>query len=140
MATGTQHHNYSGMYNHSADENSNEHNRKEDTSWIGDRFSQDNMSNNNFRDSHSNGNGIHKNKAVTGAGSVNSLTNQKQKSKNDMIPERRRKYLNGAQDDQAIGGGQGVQLLSPSLAVESSELLEENKNIHRKNNKNMVHL
>lgn len=77
MATGPQHHNYSGMYNHSADENSNENNRKEDTSWIGDRFSQDNMSNNNFRDSHSNGNGINsgKNKAVTGAGSVNSLTN-----------------------------------------------------------------
>ena len=36
-----------------------------------------------------------KSKNVTGAGSVNSLTNQKTKSKNDMIPERRRKYLNG---------------------------------------------
>jgi len=57
-----------------------------------------------------------------------------------MIPERRRKYLNGngASDDQAIPGQ--PQLLSPSLAVESSELLEDNKNIHRKNNKNMVHL
>ena len=58
-----------------------------------------------------------------------------------MIPERRRKYLNGnngASDDQAVPGQQ--QLLSPSLAVESSELLEDNKNIHRKNNKNMVHL
>ena len=85
------------MYNHSADENSNENNRKEDTSWIGDRFSQDNNSNNNFRDSHSNGPGVNgsKSKNVTGAGSVNSLTNQKAKSKNDMIPERRRKYLNG---------------------------------------------
>lgn len=93
------------MYNHSADENSNENNRKEDQSWIGDRFSQDNMSNNNFRDSHSNGRGS-KSKNVTGAGSVNSLTNQKAKSKNDMIPERRRKYLNGngASDDQAIPG------------------------------------
>ena len=98
MATGQQHHNYSGMYNHSADENSNENNKKEDTSWIGDRFSQDNMSNNNFRDSRSNGGGGingSKSKNVTGAGSVNSLTNQKTKSKNDMIPERRRKYLNG---------------------------------------------
>ena len=37
MATGQQHHNYSGMYNHSADENSNEN--KKDESWIGDRFS-----------------------------------------------------------------------------------------------------
>jgi len=86
------------MYNHSADENSTENNRKEDTSWIGDRFSQDNNSNNNFRDSRSNGrDGINgsKSKNVTGAGSVNSLTNQKGKSKNDMIPERRRKYLNG---------------------------------------------
>lgn len=63
------------MYNHSADENSNEN--KKDESWIGDRFSQDNLSNNNFRDSHSNGpgNGNSKNKAATGAGSVNSLTN-----------------------------------------------------------------
>lgn len=92
------------MYNHSADENSNEN--KKDESWIGDRFSQDNMSNgNNFRDSHSNGpaNNGSKSKNVTGAGSVNSLTNQKGKSKNDMIPERRRKYMNGnIQDDQAI--------------------------------------
>ena len=55
------------------------------------------MSNNNFRDSHSNGPGNNgsKSKNVTGAGSVNSLTNQKAKSKNDMIPERRRKYMNG---------------------------------------------
>lgn len=81
------------MYNHSADENSNEN--KKDESWIGDRFSQDNMSNNNFRDSHSNGprdNGS-KSKNVTGAGSVNSLTNKK--GTNNMIPERRRKYMNG---------------------------------------------
>jgi len=83
------------MYNHSADENSNEN--KKDESWIGDGFSQDDLGNNNFRDSHSNGPANHnsKNKAVTGAGSVNSLTNQKAKSKNDMIPERRRKYMNG---------------------------------------------
>ena len=85
------------MYNHSADENSNEN--KKDESWIGDRFSQDNMSNNNFRDSHSNGPGNNgsKSKNVTGAGSVNSLTNKK--GKNDMIPERRRKYMNGNMDE-----------------------------------------
>ena len=61
------------------------------------------MGNNNFRDSHSNGpaNNGSKSKNVTGAGSVNSLTNKK--GKNDMIPERRRKYMNGnMKDDQAL--------------------------------------
>ena len=81
------------MYNHSADENSNEANKKEDHSWIGDRFSQDENNNENVRDSHSNG--PKKSTNVTGAGSVNSLSNLKAKGKNDMIPERRRKYLNG---------------------------------------------
>jgi hypothetical protein len=46
-------------YNHSADETtSQEHHRAGDQSWMEDRFSQDNMSHNNLRDSHSNGNGI----------------------------------------------------------------------------------
>ena len=55
-----------------------------DQSWLDERLSQDNMSNNNLRDSQSNnGNVIQvKGKNVNGAVSVNSLANSKSKHNN----------------------------------------------------------
>lgn len=98
--------NYEGIYNHSADENSQENNRGADQSWLEDRFSQDNMSSNNLRDSGSNngeagnGTGVQiRSKNVTSGVSVNSLTGTKALSNNEIIPERRRKYLANASDD-----------------------------------------
>ena len=65
-----------------------------------DRLSQGNISHNNLGDSQSNG-GIHiRNKNVNG-GSVNSLQN----GKNEIIPERRRKYLGGGSDDNYLNNG-----------------------------------
>lgn len=47
----------SGVYNHSADETtSQEHHRTGDQSWMEDRFSQDNISSSNMRDSRGNRN------------------------------------------------------------------------------------
>jgi hypothetical protein len=59
------------------------------------------MSNNNLRDSQSNnGNVVHvKAKNANGAVSVNSLANSKSKNNNQIIPERRRKYLTNGSDD-----------------------------------------
>jgi hypothetical protein len=61
------------------------------------------MSSNNLRDSTSNngavGNGIQiRSKNVTSGVSVNSLTGTKALSNNEIIPERRRKYLANADD------------------------------------------
>lgn len=86
-----------------------------------DRFSQDNMSHNNLRDSHSNGNGIHiRSKNVTGGGSVNSLTNSKNNNENGIIPERRRKYLAGASDENTNPSvGQKI------MGVDNMELIDD---------------
>ena len=65
-----------------------------------DRLSQDNISHNNLRDSHSNGGIQIRNKNVD-AGSVNSMRG----GKNEIIPERRRKYLGGGSDDNYMGTG-----------------------------------
>ena len=90
------------MHNHSADEQTSfENNRMGDESWLDERLSQDNVSNNNLRDSVSNnGNVIQiKGRNVNGAVSVNSLANSKSKNNNQIIPERRRKYLTNWSDD-----------------------------------------
>lgn len=85
------------MYNHSADENSGDNMRAGDQSWLDDRFSQDNASANNVRDSTSN-------KWAQKEHSVASLNNSKSKSNNggnEIIPERRRKYLSGNEESYA---------------------------------------
>lgn len=96
-----------------------------------DRFSQDNLSHNNLRDSHSNnGNGIQiRNKNVNGGGSVNSLG-----GKNEIIPERRRKYLGGGSDDNH--GTTANTSVGPAVTMDE---LDDAK-IHKKNNKMNVHL
>lgn len=99
-SVGPANHNYSGLYNHSADENSQEAGRAGEASWMEDRLSQDNHSHNNARDSHSNGGIQIRNKNVDG-GSVSSL----QGGKNAIIPERRRKYLGAGSDDNYLAGG-----------------------------------
>jgi len=64
-----------------------------------DRFSQDDISHNNLRDSHSN----IRNKNVTGDGSFNNLG-----GRNDIIPERRRKYLAGSDDNHGTTANTSV--------------------------------
>jgi hypothetical protein len=64
-----------------------------------DRFSQDNISHNNLMDSHSNA----RTKNVNGGGSVNNLG-----GKNEIIPERRRKYLAGSDDNHGTTANTSV--------------------------------
>ena len=100
-----------------------------------DRFSQDNISHNNLRDSHSNNgnNGIQiRNKNINGGGSVNSGG-----GKNEIIPERRRKYLAGGSDDNhnavTANTSVGPQILMDEMA--------DDQQVHKKkNNKMNVHL
>jgi hypothetical protein len=100
-----------------------------------DRLSQDNISHNNLRDSASNGGGIQiRNKNVNG-GSVNSL----QGGKNEIIPERRRKYLGGGSDDNYLAGGGAPSVGQQMMGIDSAELTDE-KTVHKKNNKLNVHL
>jgi hypothetical protein len=95
-----------------------------------DRFSQGNISHSNLRDSNSNGNGIHiRNKNINGAGSVNSLG-----GKNEIIPERRRKYLAGGSDDNPTANTS----VGPQ-AILMDEMNDDPK-VHKKNNKMNVHL
>mmetsp|Transcript_2665 Transcript_2665/g.4482 ORF Transcript_2665/g.4482 Transcript_2665/m.4482 type:complete len:144 (+) Transcript_2665:284-715(+) len=135
----------------SADGNSNENHKDNDQSWLEDRLSQDNMSNNNLRDSGQNnvgGANGHAGRGKNGKGSVNSLNNQ-QKSVNgnsDIIPERRRKYLNNTSEDtsniQLVGGPSVQSVGQQMMGVENHELVNDQAkaNIHKKNNKNNVHL
>ena len=95
-----------------------------------DRFSQDNISHNNLRDSNSNGNGIHiRNKNVNGGGSVNSLG-----GKNEIIPERRRKYLAGSDDNHGTTANTSV---GPQALIDE---LNDDPKVHKKNNKMNVNL
>ena len=78
-----------------------------------DRFSQDNMSHNNLRDSS---NGYIRNKNANAA-SVNSLG-----GKNEIIPERRRKYLAGGSDDN-----HGTTANTSQQAALMDELYDDSK-------------
>ena len=87
MSGGAQNHNYSGLYTHSADENSIDNDRQGMKSWLDDK-SQDNVSTNNILDSQSNANcasngPVYIKKNVDGGNSVNSLTNAKSHKKNN---------------------------------------------------------
>lgn len=135
--------NNNGIYNHSADENNSLENNQRggEQSWMEDRFSVDDTSNNNFKDSGSNGQVAPQPKGVKNVnkGSVNSLNNKNNNS-NDIIPERRRKYLNNASDDMQ---GNGVNNGVGQQAMDNHEHQDENSKgstMHRKNNKNNVHL
>jgi hypothetical protein len=64
-----------------------------------DRFSQDNISHNNLTDSQSNP----RNKNVNGGGSVNNFG-----GKNETIPEGRRKYLAGSDDNHGTTANTSV--------------------------------
>ena len=78
------------MYNHSADENKS--NEKNDHSWMEEQFSQNDS---NLRDSMSNNDVQRKRKPTN-----NNLTGSKSTTNNDIIPDRRRKYLNPADEER----------------------------------------
>jgi hypothetical protein len=83
-----------------------------------DRFSQDNISHNNLRDSHSN----NRNKNVNGGGSVSNIN-----GKNEIIPERRRKYLGGGSDDNQFTTA-NTSVGQPIMADD-----HEDTKVHKKN-------
>ena len=76
---------------------------------------------------------LKKQNVVGTAGSVNSLTGSKQKNDN-IIPDRRRKYLANASDDN-----QGAAVAQQMMGVENHELYDS-KAFHQKNNKKNIHL
>jgi len=103
-----------------------------DQSWMDERFSQgDNVSNNNLRDS-SVGAGIQirKQNVNPSNGSVGSLTNQKQKTGDQCIPERRRKYLNNASDDHSATVAQTIIGVDNTELYDSKAFNRNKKNVH----------
>lgn len=59
--------------------------------------------------------------------------------KNEIIPERRRKYLGGGSDDNYMGTGGATSVGQQMMGIDSTELTDE-KTVHKKNNKLNVHL